>query len=416
MKLSASKLGLLSTLYFVQGMPFGFQSTALPIYLWQQGVSVTGISFLGALSLPWLLKPLWAPLVERYGSERIGHRKSWILPLQVALAGTYLAASLATSPEAIPALLGLVFLMNLFAATQDIPVDGIAVDLLKSEDLGWGNAIQVVGYKLGSLAGGGLLGWASKYIGWQKVFLIMAALSLLALAVTAFMREPAREGGAEAPRTTLREVLALLRSALGVPGTGWLLLLIGTYKFGESMSDVLYKPFLLQSGFEGAQVALWTGTWGTVASLAGSTAGGWLATRLPLLGGLAITATLRVIPLMGRWLLAALGPSAARVIGVTLAEEFFGGAITTVMFAFMMSRVDRRIGAAHFTMLAGMELVGKVAAGPLGGLLVGQAHWSYAQVFLTGVVLSIAFLFLILPLRQRRDAPASRPSTGSPSA
>jgi MFS family permease len=230
------------------------------------------------------------------------------------------------------------------------------------------------------------------------------------------MREPGSTASAEAPRTSMGEVLVRLRTTLVVPGTGWLLLFIGTYKFGESMSDVLYKPFLLQSGFEGGQVALWTGTWGTVASLAGSTAGGWLATRLPLLGGLAISATLRVLPLIGRWLLATLGPTADRVIGVTLAEEFFGGAITTVMFAFMMSRVDRRIGAAHFTLLAGMELVGKVAAGPLGGLLVGEAHWSYAQVFLTGVVLSIAFLFLLLPLRQRRDAPTSRPSAGSPTA
>jgi PAT family beta-lactamase induction signal transducer AmpG len=415
-KLSPSKLGLLSTLYFVQGMPYGFQLTALPIYLWQQGVSVTGIGLLGALWFPWLLKPLWSPLVERYHSERMGRRKSWILPLQGALSATCLAASFATTPETIPVLLGLVFLMNLFAATQDIPVDGLAVDLLKDQDLGWGNAVQVGAYKLGAVAGGGLLGWASQYIGWQGLFLVMAVLSLLALAVAALSREPVRPEKDDATKSSLREVMRQLKAALALPGTGWLLLFIGFYKFGESLSDALYRPFLLKSGFEGPQVALWTGTWGAIASLAGTAAGGWLATRMPLLHSVAVTSALRILPLLGRWLLATTGPTAAGVLTVTLTEEFFGGSLTTAMFAFMMSRVDRRVGAAHFTLFAGMELLGKMPGGTLGGLLVGEADWSYAQAFLLGVGLSVAFLFLLLPLHKQRDASEARPSTGSSSA
>src|SRR5207244_3902139 len=110
-------------------------------------------------------------------------------------------------------------------------------------------------------------------------FVAMAALSLVALAVAAFSREPAPLEETNAPKTSLWEVLRQLKAALAVPGTGWLLLFIGFYKFGESISDVLYKPFLLTSGFEGSQVALWTGTWGMVASLAGTATGGWLATR-----------------------------------------------------------------------------------------------------------------------------------------
>jgi len=192
----------------------------------------------------------------------------------------------------------------------------------------------------------------------------MAGLSLLVMLGTAFAQEPARQETAKAEQKNLREVLSQLKTALTVPGTGWLLLFIGTYKLGESMSDVLYKPFLLKSGFEGPQVALWTGTWGAVASLAGSAAGGWIATRIPLVGALAVTATLRIFPLIGRWLLAAMGPTAGGVIGVTLGEEFFGGALTTAVFAFMMSRVDRRIGAAHFTLLAGMGAGGQDAWRP----------------------------------------------------
>ncbi|WP_224372921.1 MFS transporter [Hyalangium versicolor] len=410
MKLSPRRLGLLSALYFVQGLPFGFQSIALPVYLRTQGVSILALGFLGLLALPWMFKALWAPLVDRYGSARIGRRKSWILPLQAALAGTCAVAAFVPVQGALSLLLGLIFLMNLFAATQDIAVDGFAADSLSAEELGLGNTAQVVGYKLGMITGGGLLVWASQYIGWQGLFLSMAALCLAVFAVTAFARESAPQGHSS-ERTSWKQVMTQLKEALMLPGTLWLLIFIATYKFGETMSDVLYKLFLVDAGIRPEQIGLWVGTWGTATSLVGSLVGGLLATRMPLLGALTVTASLRIFPLVGRWWLAKMGVTDAGVIGVTMAEEFFGGALTTTMFAFMMSRVDRRISATHYTLMASVEVLGKAPGGPLGGLLVGKAHWSYAQVFLLGVALSIAFLFLILPLRRQRNSPAPQPTS-----
>ncbi|XXF79601.1 MFS transporter [Myxococcaceae bacterium GXIMD 01537] len=406
MRLSARKIGLLGALYFAQGMPFGFQATALPVYLRTEGVSVKTIGFLTVLSAPWMFKALWAPLVDRYGSERIGRRKSWILPVQLALAATCAAAAFVPVAQ-LKLLLGLVFLMNLFAATQDIAVDGLAVDLLDAHELGPGNSAQVVGYKLGMLTAGGLLVWASEYIGWRGLFLSMAALILVVLAVTAFAREPQALAFQRAgPRMTWREVRDRVKEALLLPGTGWLLLFIGTYKFGELMTDVLYKPFLVDAGLKPGQIGLWLGTVGITASLLGSVAGGVLAARMPILGALSLTATLRLLPLLGRCWLASSGVTEERFVAVTLAEEFCGGALTTAVFAYMMSRVDRRIGATHYTLLASVELLGKAPSGPLGGVLMHDAGWSYTQVFLLGSALSAAFLVLLLPLRQHRDVPA----------
>lgn len=407
----AGRLGLLTALYFVQGMPFGFQATALPVYLRSHGVSVTTIGFIGLLSLPWLLKVLWAPLVDRYGSRRIGRRKSWIVPLQAALALTAAAAAFVSIEHELGLLLALVFLFNLFAATQDIAVDGLAVDTLRPEELGLGNAAQVVGYKLGMLTGGGLLVWASQHIGWSGLFLAMAGLSLLVMLITIIAREPAPVHE-EAVREAFdwRGFARQAKAALTLPGTGWLLLFIATYKLGEAMSDVLYKPFLVDAGIRPEQIGLWVGTWGMIASLLGSLAGGLLASRAPLLWALAVTAALRIGPLLGRWWLAEYGVSLERFAGVTLAEELFGGALTTVVFALMMSKVDRKIGASHYTLLASVEVAGKMPAGPIGGLLVGAAHWSYAQAFLLGVVLSVAFLALI-PLQRPRAVLETRSAT-----
>ncbi|MFP2907676.1 MFS transporter [Pyxidicoccus sp. 3LFB2] len=417
MRLPSPRLLLLSMLYLVQGMPFGFQSTALPVMLRTQGVTLTAIGFASALSLPWALKALWAPLVDRYGSERMGRRRSWILPMQLGLSASCALAALAASRESLPLLLGLILAMNFFAATQDIAVDGFAVDTLRPDELGLGNTAQVVGYKFGMMfAGGGIIAWTGNRIGWPGLLLAMAGLSLTAFIVMLFAREPVpREGPSATTRVEWGEVFGRLKQALLLPGTAWLLLFIGTYKLGESMSDVLFKPFLVDAGIPASQILLWVGTWGTVASILGSAAGGLLASRMPLLGALALTATLRVVPLVGRWLLATSGVSDSSIIGVILAEEFFSGSVTTVMFAFMMSRVDRRIGATHYTLLASLEVWGKAPAGPLATWLADPVRGlglGYPRVFMLGIVLSVAFLALLFPMRASgawSHRPAPRP-------
>jgi len=412
-RLSYRKVGLLGALYFAQGMPYGFQAKALPIYLRANGVAVMTITFLEVLALPWMLKALWAPLVDRYGSERIGRRKSWIVPMQFGLVLTCVAAAFVPIEGQLPLLLGLVLLMNFFAATQDIAVDGFAVDLLEPHELGGGNSAQVMGYKLGMLTAGGLLVWMIDIIHWRGVFLAMALLSLLVLGVVLLTREPRRtvKEGTLGERLSWAELRDKIRAVLLLPGTGWMLLFIGTYKLGETMVDVLFKLFLLDAGFKASQIGQWVGTWGTVASLLGSAAGGLLATRMPVLGALALASCLRVFPLGWEWWLALQGPTQTGVIAATVAEHFFGGVLTTTLFAFMMSRVDRRIGATHYTLLASVEVIGKGPSGPLAGLLYSKLGWSYAQVFLLGTVLSVAFVGLLLPLRRLAASPPSTSPT-----
>ncbi len=88
------------------------------------------------------------------------------------------------------------------------------------------------------------------------------------------------------------------------------------------------------------------------------------------------------------------------MIGVTASEAFFGGALTTVMFAFMMSRVDRKIGASHYTLLASLEVVGKMPAAPIAGLV---AHFAgYRWVFALATALSALYMFAIPLVRSKR--------------
>ena len=395
------KLAILWTLYFVQGLPFGFQATALPVYLRSAGVSLTGIGLATALSIPWMLKLFWAPLVDRYGSASFGRRRSWILPLQFALAALCALAAFLNPEEQLTPLLVLVLLMNLCAATMDIAVDGLAVDLLAERELGKGNIAQVVGYKIGMLTGGGLLVWASGRIGWEGLFVTMALLVGASTAVTLAYDER-RNTAESAARTrnhpSIGAVVGVLRRWLSVPGAGWLLLFIATYKLGENMADTMFKPYLYDAGFAREQIGLWVGTWGMFFSIAGSVCGGYMASRMNLLRAVGIAAVFRAIPVAGEWWLSTIQPTEAKVIAVTCAEHFFGGALTTAMFAFMMSRVDRRIGATHYTVLAAIEVWGKVPAAWVSGFITDAT--SYPFIFGLAFVLSVAYLGLLVPLRK----------------
>ena len=401
----ARRLAILWVLYFVQGLPFGFQATALPVYLREAGVSLTGIGLVTALALPWSLKLFWAPLVDRYGSRRLGRRRSWILPLQLGLAACCAAAAAVRPTDGLTPLLLLVLAMNLFAATLDVAVDGLAVDVLALPELGQGNVAQVVGYKMGMLTGGGLLVWASGTIGWEGLFLSMAALVAACLLVTLAWRErqladpyadsPEQASPLVHPR--MGEILGALRRAVAAPGARWLLLFVGTYKLGESMADTMFKPFLVDAGFPASRIGLWVGTWGMLFSIVGSVAGGLLAGRVPLLHAVGITAALRALSVGGEWWLSVVTPTPERVIAVTCAEHLFGGALTTALFAYMMSRVDRRIGATHYTLLASVEVWGKLPSAWISGAIAEAS--SYAFLFALSTVLSIAFLALLRPLR-----------------
>ena len=402
----ARKLGILWTLYFVQGLPFGFTATALPTYLRDADVSRTLIGLATVVALPWSLKIFWAPLVDRFGSRKFGRRRSWILPLQLAL-GLVCTGAAAISPDEELALLLLsVLLMNLFAATMDVAVDGLAVDLLEYHELGVGNIAQVVGYKIGMLTGGGLLLWASGRIGYQGLFLSMAVLVGLSALVTLVYKERHHRDrqlpGSPLDHPKIADVLSLLKRSLVTPGAGWLLLFIGTYKLGENMADTMFKPFLVDAGYSGEQIGLWVGTWGMLFSIAGSTCGGLLARRWPLLKVVALAAALRALPVAGEWWLSVVEPTEPRVIFVTCAEHFFGGALTVALFAFMMSRVDKRIGATHYTALAAVEVWGKQPAAMVSGWITDAT--SYPFIFGLAFVLSAAFLLLLLPLFRRQQA------------
>lgn len=371
------KIWLLGSLYLAQGIPYGFFTQALPVLLREQGLSLKAISATSILFLPWMLRFLWAPLVDHYST-----RRRWLLPLQ--LATVVVALSLAGTDPATnlwPILFGL-FVFNLICATQDIATDGLAVNTLGTRERGLGNGIQVGGYRIGMIFGGGLLLWISAMHGWEAMYFGMAGLLALTVLPVLFLRESPKLPAAAAQRP---DWSAAFRR-LGQPGMLGFIGLLWLYKFGDTMGAAPIGPFMHDIGISKTDIALIKGALGSTSSLVGAAAGGWLAWKIGrrstlLAGGLLQTAALVLYALFA----AGIGGTAL-LYAACVAEHVLGGIATVALFTLMMDASDPDHAGTDYSLLACAVVLCQGLAS-FAGAAVADAL-GYATLFWASVAIS----------------------------
>jgi MFS transporter, PAT family, beta-lactamase induction signal transducer AmpG len=384
------KLLLLGSLYLAQGLPYGFFTQALPVLLREQGMALPLIGLAHLLTLPWVLKFAWAPLVDAVHAPRLGRRRAVILPLQLASAAVLAALALAATPGAMWPLAIAVLLLNLCAATQDIATDGLAVELLDPDERGLGNGLQVGGYRIGMILGGGLMLVVFDHAGWTAAFLAMSALLLASTAPILAHREPPRIAP---PR---RGVLAAVGASLARPGMGrWVVVLV-TFKTGEWFANAMMRPFLTDQGLTKSDLGVMLGFAGSGAALLGAALGG-AATR-----GLGRRRALLAFGALQSLAIAALAlavqrPSMPMFYAATAAEHFTSSMATAALFTAMMdfSRADE--AGTDYTVQASIWLIAVGVASALSG--VSAEAVGYAGHFLAAAGVSLGGVLAVLTYR-----------------
>ena len=140
-----------ASMYFAQGIPYGLMNIAVPAWLASQGVGAGQIaSFLAVIILPWAFKLLSGPLMDRYQFLAMGRRRPWVLGAQLGMTLAFFSLILIDNPvEQIGLLMLLGLLINVFAATQDVAVDGMAIDVTPVNEQGRLNGFLVFGKAIG---------------------------------------------------------------------------------------------------------------------------------------------------------------------------------------------------------------------------------------------------------------------------
>jgi MFS family permease len=376
----AQKITLLVALYFAQGLPFGFFTIVLPATLRQAGLSLKTIGLVSVLlTLPWLLKFLWAPFVDHRGT-----RRAWLLTLQ--LSALIVAAVITQLPldSSYVLLFAVAFIFNVIAATQDIATDGLAVRMLDARELGLANGIQVGAYRVGMMFGGGLLLKVFDLTDWTVTFAGMAVLIAITMIPVLAMREPS--AASEAPPPTTQLLFGWLRRLL-TPGVLLLAGLIFCYRFGDQLLTTLLVPFLTDRGLGLSGISLLKGWVGNAMSIIGALLGGWLAFATSRRRALLISGVGQVASFM-LYVAIALGAGGIGLLWVaTIAEGLLGTMATVALFALMMDASDPEHAGTDYTLLACVVLVVGMIANFCGAAIADA--FGYATAFTTGAVLAL---------------------------
>lgn len=389
------------SLYFAQGVPYVMVMTVSVILYKNLGLSNTDIAlYTSWLYLPWVIKPLWSPLVELRGTKR-----AWIVALQFAVgAALALVALTLPAPDFFRYSLAVFWLLAFSSATHDIAADGFYLLALPPHLQAAFVGVRSTAYRLATIASQGAVVWVAGALqeklgdparAWLWVF---AGLGLLFAALAAYhaaaLPRPAADRAAAAGPAGFAGYAAVFAEFFRKPHLAAMLAFLLFYRFAESQLVKLLSPFLLDARTDGGlglstqTVGLVYGTLGIAALTAGGIAGGvaisrWGLRRMLWPMVLAINA-----PNLAYVLLAWTRPESVALIGAAIAVEQLGyGFGFAAYLVYMMMVAAGPHQTAHYALCTGFMALGMMLPGMPAGWLQERLGYEWFFVWVCGATL-----------------------------
>ena len=382
---------------FSSGLPFALLAGTLTARYTEAGLAIMTIGALSLVQLPFLLKPLWAPLMDRLKVLPIARRRSWLLLTQIliAIALFFMAA---VNAAVHPGLLAIIALVLAFcSASFDISYDAYRTDLLPERERGAGASMVSLGYRIAMLVSGALALVIASYIGFRITYLLMAIIMLLLTVVTIFSPNPVND---QIQATKLKYIWRdPLQDLFKRENLILLLVFIVLYKLCDAFALSLSTTFLLRGlHFSLATVGAVMKTVSLIATLFGALLGGFLMRYFSLWQALFYFGILQAVSNAGYLLLAIVGKHFALMVGVIFIEYFCGGLVTVAFVAYLTSLCNTKFSATQYALLSALASVGRVLIGPIAALV--EKHFGWQGYFMTSIILGLPPLFLLLLWRQ----------------
>jgi len=395
------RIAAIVVLGFSSGLPLALTGSTLQAWLTVSDVDIRTIAWFSWIGVPYLLKFLWSPVMDRFVPPFLGRRRGWMALTQVALIGGIAAMTIAPPAESI-LLLGILALWVAFAsASQDIVIDAYRTDVLRVSERGMGAAVGVFGYRIAMLASGGLALILADQVGWRAAYLFMAALMTVGLAASMLAPEP--EAAAVPPRSLVDAVVLPLVDLFSRRGAFALLALVMLYKFGDALAGTLTTAFLLRGvGFTPTDVGLVNKFLGLAALLLGALAGGVVLARMSLYRALLAFGVLQAVSNLSFAWLAWAGKSYPLLVFAVAFENLASGMGTAAFVAFAMALCNASFSATQYALLSALASLGRVLFGPVTGELVAWMGW--ADFFVLTFAAALPGLWLVWRMREQIGA------------
>lgn len=381
---------------FSSGLPLLLTSKTLQAWMTVEGVNLGAIGLFSLVGLPYSLKFIWSPLLDRFAPPLLGRRRGWLLLTQGALLLAIAAMALQQPRQTLQFLAINALLVAFFSATQDIAADAYRTDVLEQREMGAGAAVFVLGYRIALLITGGLALILADRIPWSTVYLLMSILMAVGLLSTIFAPEPKNP---EQPPESLSDAVILpfgeFFQRSGFMQGVLILVFIVLYKLGDALVNNMSTPFLLKTGFTQADLGAIQGIMGLVPTIVGTLTGGAIVSKLGINRCLWIFGALQAVSNLAYLLLAQMGKNYSFLVITINIENFCAGLGTAAFVAFLMSLCNPRFSATQYALLSSLMAVSRDILVAPAGRLAEITGWPL--FFVISIVAALPGL-LLLPI------------------
>ncbi|WP_242033345.1 AmpG family muropeptide MFS transporter [Phormidium sp. FACHB-592] len=377
------KIAAILLLGFASGLPFALTDDAFRAWMTKAGLDLRTIGWFGLVSLPYSLKFIWSPLLDRFVPPFLGRRRGWMVLAQVGLIIGIVALALqmgmiaTLNPDQRSFSLQLLALtalgIALLSATQDIAIDAYRADVLTEREVGAGASMTILGYRIALLLTGWIAFNLADRLTWPWVYGLMALLMVAGLLTSFGAPEPVER---DRPPESLQQAVVLpfaeFLRRLGWQQALFTLIFIIVFKLGDAMVVKMAVPFLGGKGlgFADADIGNIRQGMGLIATIVGTLAGGAVLSKIGINRSLWVFGALQAISNVGYYVLAVVGKNYPTMVVAINVENFCGGLGTAGFLGFLMSLCNPRFSATQFALLSSLMAVGRdLLASPASGEL-----------------------------------------------
>ncbi len=389
-------LGVL-LLGFSSGFPIAFVAGTLQAWLKTYGLNIKLIGMATLLQLPYLLKFLWAPFLDRYALPFLGRRRGWILPAQLVAAALLFCMSTLNPALSVSAVAAIALTLAFVGASQDIVIDAYRADIVRPEERGPAASVTQIGYRAALLVSGAVTFVLADNIGWPATFRIMACVMLATVFFTLVSPEP--QGG-RPPISLWGAVIEPLREILSRWPLLPLLAVLLLYKMGEALTLSLSTAYLQDLGYRLTEIAYASKFLGQVATMAGVIAGGVCVAKWGLYRSLVVLAIGQVVTALPYLLLLMVDKTLPAMYLTVIVQNLGDGMGTAAFTALLMAMCNVQFSAFQYALLSSISAFPRVFLGPIAGYIVADVG-GWGTLYTTCVIIALPGLFALRFLRDR---------------
>lgn len=376
------------------GLPLLLIGSTLQAWMKDENIDLTTIGALSLVGLPYTLKFLWSPLLDRFQIPFLGRRRGWMVIFQSLLVLTIWSLSTVSPKENLTFVLGISFLIAFFSASQDIVLDAYRREILPDEELGLASSLYIFGYRMALLVSGAFALNLADHFAWKQVYQWMALLMVPSILFT--FLAPKEEKYIALPDSLKNAVWGPLTDFFQRRGAWTVLLFILLYKVGDSMASNMTTPFILEMGYSKSDMGNVAKTFGMVATILGGIVGGAMMLKFSIKRSLIIFGVLQAVSTLGFAGLPLLDKTIGSLALIIAFENLASGMGTAAYSAFMASLTNKQFTATQYALLTALMGVPRVVlSGPTGWM---SKIMGWEAFFVVCTLVALPGILLLIPI------------------